>query len=743
MADFTLEQLRQHFGSECLIGRITILNKRKGFGLVTAFQEDTGEKWRYPDGGMVNDILVTFDGDTHLNRHDWVLIQGYELAMEPSPEGRPVHIKAVRTEPLAEAGGIREILDADSVTPPHRMLAGAIQCVRTVGEKVLIVQGYLETERERIETGIASEKARLEERDSELAKKQEALDAERRKLRDDRLVILTDKEQLDRDREKLEERQRELQEAGSAFQNRLQRYGLEEESIESGDIQLSDDLIALLMAQERIRKTLKDEKFDELVDLENEIEQRRSALAAEKLEIDQLRETLASKETETARREEELQQREEENRRLEQDLEELREILVPTKARRTKPTRSVLIHQFDSEKALLAHVKQFVQDSGFHYDDWIVEDFYTCLKVGYLTVLSGISGAGKSKLPYLFASAVDGAFELIPVRPDWNDDRDLLGFFNFRRRTYQSTRFVEFLQQANEDPDRLYIACLDEMNLAPVEYYFAQLLSVLETDVPSLSPPDESLTGELIDQFQERALIEMERLQDERSGLSGVAREAVEREIRLWGQMQSDLEKYQEVPIPGNIRFVGTVNVDHTTHGFSDKVLDRANVIQFERVDLSVSLKRKPSAAKGLSYTQFAAFCDDSGLTKDQEQRVEQFVTQLRDINHILEPGILSVGFRILQEVRRYMCEAIRGDYFDRPETAFDFQVKQRILPKIRGMRSKELEESLEKLATFLQKEGYSRSHEKVAGRQRDGKVYGGMLQQLAIKGYVNYWEIR
>jgi len=621
MADFTIEQLRKHFGSDLLIGRVR--NLGKGFARIAAFREN-GERWRYPDGQLVNDILFAFEGEAEYEKGDWVLIRGYEINDESDRASGRCRLRALGLEPLQEVGTLRDLLGAESLIPKRRLLSGAIRAVRVVGDKALILQSYLQKERRRIEREIAQ-----------------------------------------------------------------------------GVVQREQDL------QER-----------------------------EKL--------LAAQEQELRKREKRIKKCEEELAKREQDIRELQEILLPTKATKAKRESPVPPYQFASEHDLVAHVNCFVQESGFHYDEWILENFYTCLKADYLVILAGISGAGKSKLPQLFAKAIGGEFELIPVRPDWNDDRDLLGFFNVRTRQYQSTRFVEFLIQANEDTNRLYIVCLDEMNLAPVEYYFAQLLSVLESDNPRLRPPDEALTPKVVDRFQERAYIEIERLQEEKSGTKGAIREAIDREISLQSQRVTDLERYQDIPIPKNIRFVGTVNVDHTTHGFSDKVLDRANVIQFERVNLGASLSEGRPEAKGLTFQQFSSFCEID-LSPEQDRLVEKFVSQLRQINQILEPSGMSIGFRILREVKRYMSLAIQGDYFADPKVAFDFQVKQRVLPKIRGMQSAELRESLEGLAEFLRAEGYSHSYEKVAGRSRGGgkKRYGGMLQQLEGKGYVNYWEVR
>lgn len=132
------------------------------------------------------------------------------------------------------------------------------------------------------------------------------------------------------------------------------------------------------------------------------------------------------------------------------------------------------------------------------------------------------------------------------MRSDWTDPRGLVGFFNPLTNSYARTAVVDLLLRAADDPGQPYIVVLDEMNLARVEYYFSDFLSALESGDPiELMSP------------------------------------GVEEELLALG--------HDEVPaqleVPSNVSFVGTVNIDETTHAFSPKVLDRANVIEFSDVD--------------------------------------------------------------------------------------------------------------------------------------------------------------
>lgn len=613
---FTLEELKEHFGGDWLIGRVT--KAGKGFAYVQAYREN-GEPWRYPDGILVNDILVIVDDDRHYQEKEWVLIRGYEINDGSDPAHRHCRIRAKGDAPLLEEIGK---LENQIPAATSKELSNAIYNIQVIGERILAMRSFLEKERQRIEREVTG--------------------------------YIIQKEQEIRERE-------------------------------------------------------------------NELEQREKALVQRQEAIEH--------------REKELDRREEEILREYDEVENLRRLLLQPKPRLTNQRAPFQPHEFGKESELLEHVKSFIAGCGFCYEEWTLENFFTCLKTDWLVILAGLSGSGKSRLPRLFAEAIGGVFELIPVRPQWNDDRDLLGFFNLRTRRYESTRFLEFLLQANEDRDRMYIVCLDEMNLAPVEYYFAQLLSALETEDPRLTP-DETLTEEVISRLEERAYIQIARLDERLREATGTRREAIEREIRLLNQWISDLERYREVPVPPNVRFVGTVNIDHTTHGFSDKVIDRTNVIQFERVDLQKfdELRRSRPVrveARGLAFQQFSRFCEPH-LSPEQERQVREFLSRFSKVDEILGQAGIHLGLRVYRDVERYMSLAIQGGYFPDLLTPFDFQIKQRVLPKIRGMQSEELRHCLDELRDFLKNQSFSRSLSKVER----------MRQQLQNKGYVNYWEV-
>ena len=166
-------------------------------------------------------------------------------------------------------------------------------------------------------------------------------------------------------------------------------------------------------------------------------------------------------------------------------------------------------------------------------------------------MLSGMSGTGKSRLTSLYGDALGLSPQqhlMVSVQPTWTDDSDLLGFLDLSNNVYRpaDTGVVDFLLTAERNPDQLFLLTFDEMNLARVEHYFAQFLSVLELDL------DKRYLRLYSDQAQ--------------------------------GCIYNSCQYPSRIHIGRNVLFVGTVNIDESTYRFSDKVLDRAQVIRLGTV---------------------------------------------------------------------------------------------------------------------------------------------------------------
>jgi hypothetical protein len=270
------------------------------------------------------------------------------------------------------------------------------------------------------------------------------------------------------------------------------------------------------------------------------------------------------------------------------------------------------------------------------------------------------------------AADTQSRFQLVAVRADWTDPRGLLGYYNPLTGTYIRTVVVDLLLAAAEDPDRPYLIVLDEMNLARVEYYFSDFLSGLESGAP----------------------IELMAA-------------GVEEELLTSGQ--------EDVPaslvIPPNVAFVGTVNVDETTHAFSPKVLDRANVIEFNDVDVERALghpvdEEHEGLRLSAAVVDPAWLCGERGVAlsiKTLAHEQESFTEALEDVHDILSRHHLHFGYRVIDEVSAFVGHALEkcdGDAETVVRRAFDLQLLQKVLPKFSGGR--ELEAPLGALLAYV-----------------------------------------
>jgi hypothetical protein len=330
-----------------------------------------------------------------------------------------------------------------------------------------------------------------------------------------------------------------------------------------------------------------------------------------------------------------------------------------------------------TEEEFLSQLARVVEQKGFLFAQEDLINFHVCVKTGGLTVLAGLSGTGKSSLPRLYAEALGCHDEYlhVPVRPDWLDDRDLVGAFNALAQRFEpaGSGLVEKLIAASVDQREgrggIYLVCLDEMNLARVEHYFAQFLSVLE--LPS----------------EERALTLF---------APGVVRPG------------DPYAPYQGLPLGDNVRFVGTVNIDETTHFFSPKMLDRCQVVAFGAPDLAAP--RRARAIERLAGVRPVTLSTYLGWTSapSAEGTARAFLLQ---VNEVLRPSRLSLGFRQFDRVLRYVHSA---QPFFSEDTALDFQLKQVVLPRLRATAPR-FAETVQALSGLLIRERFPRSAEVLA----------------------------
>ena len=224
------------------------------------------------------------------------------------------------------------------------------------------------------------------------------------------------------------------------------------------------------------------------------------------------------------------------------------------------------------------------------YDKQILESLYFGLQTDQLILLMGNPGTGKTSLVKAIAKSFDFAdAAIIPVQSNWTDKSDLLGYYNPLEKNYVSTPFLDalinFSRQAVQNPEKLFIICLDEMNLAHVEYYFAEFLSILQdNDNAEITLYSEQLRKDILYELQNSGFkMDGDKILYEGTPLENLS--LLERkyyfELRRLAQMLINYPA--KFKIPKNVKFFGTLNQDETTLDISPKVLDRSYVIRIER----------------------------------------------------------------------------------------------------------------------------------------------------------------
>lgn len=335
-----------------------------------------------------------------------------------------------------------------------------------------------------------------------------------------------------------------------------------------------------------------------------------------------------------------------------------------------------------SSSEFLKAIQAAMEAEGYMISTAELANFYLAMTVSPLVILSGISGTGKSLLPRKFAKLTGSGFNPIPVQPQWSDNSDLFGYVP----TLSPTKHIEgaltkSLLEALATPTKLVIALLDEMNLAPVEHYFSDFLSVAET----------------------------------RSRLGGrVVSDALPIELPIAPPEGVDpYVNLRNIHLPTNMRVVGTANMDESTHSFSPKVLDRAFTIELDDPVLTdfasvASSTTVPPDINVLSRLASLMIQESNAISiveaRDESQPLfEHIASLLSEIQEILAPAGIKFGYRTRDAILLYLHFWRKHDLSDimTGYAALDFCILQKILPKVAGSGDS-LSDALKNLAAWL-----------------------------------------
>lgn len=376
---------------------------------------------------------------------------------------------------------------------------------------------------------------------------------------------------------------------------------------------------------------------------------------------------------------------------------------------KTKGTHSV--------SSALKAMATAMDQRGFIVNPEQLTNYYLALLSSPMVIMAGTSGTGKSLLPRVFAELTGAGFSIVAVKPQWDDNSDMFGYTS----PLQSTQFVrgEFtkaIEAANAKPKAPYFVLLDEMNLAAVEHYFSDFLSVVET---------RRRDGDAI--ITDRLPLDLPSAPTQGSDPYSALR---------------------SLTLPAHVKVIGTANMDETTRTFSPKVLDRAFSIEFAEVDLSAF--PVGSSGKSNSVSAFRVVADRLADAHNPVNIVEahsghadiceESAAYLRTARAILAPTGISFAYRTRDAVCFYMSnwESDKLESVLPKDDALDYCILQKVLPKIYG-QGELLAQTLSTLREWLegkQVTGFDRS----PGFPRSAAKLDRMIKRLDADGTTTYW---
>lgn len=352
-----------------------------------------------------------------------------------------------------------------------------------------------------------------------------------------------------------------------------------------------------------------------------------------------------------------------ETNKLDQDLIQIIEEYKSIKI--SEPTEN----NMDPINQMPFDIKSFQVDcknAGLVYTDKLITRFVSSLLTKPFVILTGLSGSGKTKLAQGYVQWIcqeESQYRIIPVGADWTNREPLLGYPNALKPdeyVKPDSGVIDLIIQANSNPELPHFLILDEMNLSHVERYFADFLSVMESN----------------------------------------------EEIPLYAEGTVNNGVPSKLKVPANLFIIGTVNIDETTNMFSPKVLDRANTIEFrinnDEMEGFLSsendLNMKTLLAKGATMAQsFISLSNNKSFTTKDLNEINK--TLLNFFGELQKTGA-EFGYRSATEILRLINQLDTLNNKITTSEKIDIAIMQKLLPKLHGSRRK-LSPILETLGSF------------------------------------------
>lgn len=376
--------------------------------------------------------------------------------------------------------------------------------------------------------------------------------------------------------------------------------------------------------------------------------------------------------------------------------------------------------------------------------------YITAIKSKPFLLLAGISGTGKSRIVRELARAcwdVDSEeykahkpknFEMVQVKPNWHDSSELIGYVSrIDGVRYVVGPFLKFMVKAIQDPNTPYFLCLDEMNLAPVEQYFAEFLSVVESR--KVDKDGNVVTDPLVDYSS---------TEEYKSLIDQLFCDDIERNAYLTEVGGKRLT------IPQNLIVVGTVNMDETTFSFSRKVLDRAMTIEMNKVDLMAGLTNRHEKIGKIEFDDIIGKAVEGVDVYAAHQTVcDKAIAYLKSINATLDKTPFKVAYRTRNELLLYVVNNLSWKTDDELEDfviarALDEITCMKILTRIEGDETKVSANFLDNLGNAI-KSGLVEIDKDLlqANKSHKGDAYQPIsldkldeMKERLKSGYTSFW---
>ena len=292
-----------------------------------------------------------------------------------------------------------------------------------------------------------------------------------------------------------------------------------------------------------------------------------------------------------------------------------------------------------------------------YYDIADIRRFIAGLAVTHIVIMQGMSGTGKTSLAYAFGEFMQNQSVVVPIQPMWKERTDMIGYYNEFTKRFNETVLLRKMYEANCN-DNIYITVLDEMNIARVEYYFAEFLSLLE-----LPNPEQRYLDVVSDKWSN----------------------------------DPELLKNGQIKLPANMWFIGTANNDDSTFAISDKVYDRAMVMNLDQK--AEVFEAEDASPVYMSKTHWEVIVKEALEEYALSERNRRRLAMLDE--YLVEKFRITFGNRIMKQINQYIpvCLACGGNELD----ALDDILARKVLRKLESQNPVYVRSAADGLCSYLE----------------------------------------